>query len=316
MGVATHARHGDAGVHRRPDAAVKEVGLQIDLAVSDRDDVGGNVRGNVAGLRFDNGQRRERPTPQGLTDLGGALQQSRVKIEDVTGISFAPGRTPQQQRDFAIRHGVLGEIIVNAQCVSAVVAEVLAHRTAGIRSQVLHGGGVGRARLHHNAVLHGVVLFQGLDNLGDGRTLLPDGHIDANHIAAALVQDGVQRHGGFPRLAVADNQFALAAPDGDHRVDGLQARLERLAHGLAINHARGKAFDGTVFAGKDGPLAVGWAAQGIHYTAHQGRPDRYRHDAVGALDDVAFLNLGVIAEQHCADLVFLQVQCQPCYVVR
>ena len=139
-----------------------------------------------------------------------------------------------------------------------------------------------------------VVFFQGLDDLGDGGTLLPDGDIDTNHIAAALVQDGVHRHGGFARLAVADDQFALAASDGDHGVDGLESRLQRLAHGLAIHHARGDALDGAILVGEDGSFAVGGAAQRIHDAAHQGVAHRHRHDAIGALDDVAFLDLGVV----------------------
>ena len=41
----------------------------------------------------------------------------------------------------------------------------------------------------------------------------------------------------MPGLAVADDQLALAAADGNHRVDGLDTGLQRLAHRLAIDHA-------------------------------------------------------------------------------
>ena len=54
-----------------------------------------------------------------------------------------------------------------------------------------------------------------------------------------LIDDGVQDDGGLAGLAVADDQFALAAADGNHRVDGLDAGLQRLAHRLAIHDARG-----------------------------------------------------------------------------
>ena len=49
---------------------------------------------------------------------------------------------------------------------------------------------------------------------------------------------GVDRDGGLAGLAVADDQLALAAADGDQRVDGLEAGLHRLVHRLARNDAR------------------------------------------------------------------------------
>ena len=35
-------------------------------------------------------------------------------------------------------------------------------------------------------------------------------------ITALLVDDGVNRNGGFTGLAVADDKFALSTPDGNH----------------------------------------------------------------------------------------------------
>ena len=70
-----------------------------------------------------------------------------------------------------------------------------------------------------------------------GRTLLPDGAIDTNHVAAALVDDRVQNDGGLSGLPVSDDQLALSAPDRNHRVNGLDSRLNRLAYRLPVNHA-------------------------------------------------------------------------------
>ena len=58
-----------------------------------------------------------------VVQLGGALQQTAVKIEHVPGEGFAPRRTAQQQRDFAIRRRVLGKIVVNAERVALRIAE-------------------------------------------------------------------------------------------------------------------------------------------------------------------------------------------------
>src|SRR3546814_3363334 len=54
----------------------------------------------------------------------------------------------------------------------------------------------------------------------------------------ALVDDRVDGDGGLAGLPVADDQLALAAADGGHGVDGLDAGLQRLVHRLALDDAR------------------------------------------------------------------------------
>ena len=51
------ARHRETDVHGRADTLIEKVGLEEDLAVSDRDDVRGNIGGHVVSLRLDDGQR-------------------------------------------------------------------------------------------------------------------------------------------------------------------------------------------------------------------------------------------------------------------
>src|SRR6266478_4321707 len=95
--VAADAAHGDADVDGRANASVEKIGFQIDLAVGDGNDVGRNVSGNVAGLRFNHRQRSERSRAELVIQLRGAFQQARVKIEDVARESFAAWWTTQQQ---------------------------------------------------------------------------------------------------------------------------------------------------------------------------------------------------------------------------
>ena len=56
----TDAGHGETDRDGGPDALVEQVGLQEDLAVGDRDDVGRNVGRDVARLRLDDRQRGQR----------------------------------------------------------------------------------------------------------------------------------------------------------------------------------------------------------------------------------------------------------------
>ena len=50
LGGGSDTGHGETDVDGRPDALVEELSLQEDLAVSDGDDVGGNVGRHVTSL--------------------------------------------------------------------------------------------------------------------------------------------------------------------------------------------------------------------------------------------------------------------------
>ena len=99
---------------------------------------------------------------------------------------------------------------------AAAVAEIFAHRAAGIRRDVLHRRRIGSRGGDDDGVIHGAVIFERLHHLRHGGALLPDGDIDADHVAALLIDDRVERDGGLAGLAVADDQLALAAADRDH----------------------------------------------------------------------------------------------------
>src|SRR5512139_769603 len=316
---ATDAGHRQTGVDGGTDTGVEQVGFQEDLAVGDRDHVGRHEGGHVAGLRFDDRQRGQRT---GLAldgafgdlldvvgvDARGTLQQTRVQVEHVARVGFAARRTAQQQGDLTVGPGLLGQIVVHDQGVFADVAEELAHGAAGVRCDVLHGGSVGRGRGDHDRVIHGAVLFQLAHDVGHRRSLLADGDVDTLHAGALLVDDGVDRDGGLAGLTVANDQFALAAADRNHRVDRLEAGLHRLVDRFAFDHAGSDALDRHGGVGGDRALAVDRLAQRVHHTAQQATTDRHFEDAAGALGDVAFLDVLVVAQDHRADRVALEVE--------
>src|SRR5882724_11130877 len=147
---------------------------------------------------------------------------------------------------------MLRKIIVERNRVALGVAEILAHGTRGIWRDVLQRSRLRRRGGHHDGVLHGAGIGEGLHDLRDRRTLLADGAVNANYVAALLIDDGVENDGGLPRLTVADDQLTLAAADGDHGVDGLDAGPERLANRLAIEHARRNALQRIALLRDDG----------------------------------------------------------------
>src|SRR6185503_18948580 len=138
--------------------------------------------------------------------------------------------------------------------------------------------------------------------------LLADGHVEAEDPLPLLVDDRVDRDGGLASAAVADDQLALAAADRDHRVDRLDPGLERLLDRSTVDHARRVPLDGPELLRLDRALPVHRLPEGVDHAADEGLAHRHLRDALGARDRIALLDLGVVAEEHRADVVGLQVQ--------
>src|SRR5262249_7446048 len=113
---------------------------------------------------------------------------------------------------------------------------------------------------------------------------------------------------GLAGLAVADDQLALPAANGHHRVDRLQAGLQRLLHRLPIHHAGGQTFNGRELPGGNRPPALDRLTERVDHPAEHFVTDRHRDDASRALDQVAFLDLREVAEEHGPDTFLFEVQ--------
>jgi len=100
--VAADAADRNADVDGGTDTGVEEVGFEINLAVGDGNHVGWNVGGDVASLRFNDGQRSQGACSQFVIQFGGAFQQAGVKIKNVARESFSTGRATQKKRNFTV----------------------------------------------------------------------------------------------------------------------------------------------------------------------------------------------------------------------
>ncbi len=237
-----------------------------------------------------------------------------MKIENVARIRLAARRAAEEQRQRAVGLGVLGEVVVHRQGVHPVVPEVFADRGARERREVLHRVRV-RGRGHDDhGVVEGAILAERIDDAGHVRHLLAHRDIDAvdrtaaRLVSPALVDDRIDADGGLSGLAVADDELALAAPDRDHRIDGLDAGLQRLLHRLAIDDARRDGLEAAELGRGDRALAVDRLSQRVDHAAQQRLAHRDFDDAPGFLDRVAFANLGVVADDDGADGVLFEVQ--------
>ena len=97
---------------------MEQLCFKEDLTVGNGNDVRRDIGGNVARLRLDDGQCGQRAAALGVTQLGRALQQAAVQVENVAGVSLTSRGTANQQRERTVRDSVLGQVIVDDQDVA------------------------------------------------------------------------------------------------------------------------------------------------------------------------------------------------------
>jgi hypothetical protein len=66
---------------------------------------------------------------------------------------------------------------------------------------------------------------------------------------------------------VTDNQLTLATANGNHGIDGLEARLDGLVHGSSRQNTGGLELRTALLLGVDRTLAINGVTQGIDDTA-------------------------------------------------
>src|SRR5204862_2649658 len=108
----------------------------------------------------------------------------------------------------------------------------------------------------------------------------------------------------------------LTAPDWHHRVNRLEAGLERLLHRLAVDDAGRQALDRGKLLRPDRSFAVDRLPERIHDPAEQLVADRHRDDPPRTLHLIAFFDFLELAEEHRAHAVLLEVQGDAEHAVR
>src|SRR5205085_9560398 len=159
-------------------------------------------------------------------------------------------------------------------------------------------------------------LFQGAAHGGDRGVLLADGDVDALDLllrvaalpVVALVDDRVDRNRGLAGLPVADDELTLPASDRGHGVDGLDAGLEGLLHRLALHNGWRLRLQQPLLGGVDVPLTVERPTERVDDATQELVTDGYGEDLAGAAYLLPLLDVGVVTEQHAADLADVEVQ--------
>ncbi len=125
-----------------------------------------------------------------------------------------------------------------------------------------------------------------------------------------MIQDGINGYSGLACLAVTNDQFALPATDGCHRVDGFDACLQWFGNRLAFRHARGDDFDGTRLGRGDGPLAIQRITKWIKHPTDNGFTNGNRKELTEGSDFVTFFDRQVVTQNNQTNAVLFQVECE------
>jgi hypothetical protein len=250
-----------------------------------------------------------------VVHLGSTLEETRVEVEDITGVSLTSGGATKQERHLAVGNGLLGQIVVDDERVTAIVTEPFTNRSSSEGGDVLERSGLGSGGSNDDGVLHGVVLLKGLDKLGDGGSLLADGDIDAVEllglvvgvVPSLLVQHGIKGDGSLASLTITNDKLTLATANGNHGIDGLETGLDGLIDGFTGKNAGGLELGTALLLGVERTLAIDGVAEGIDDTAEKLGTDGDINNFTGTLDGLAFLDKTVRTEKHDTDLAGLEV---------
>ena len=222
LGSGADTRHGKTDVNGGADTLMEQLSLQEDLAVSNGDDIGGDIGGHITSLGLNDGEGSERSSAVVLVHLSCTLEKTRVKIEDITRVGLTTGGSSEKKGHLAVGDGLLRQIVVDDEGVLSVVTEVLTNSAAGVRGQELERGGIGSSSSNDDRVLHAISVLEKAHDVGHGGALLADGNVDAVKRLGVvtgledslLVDDGVDGNSGLTGLSVTNDQLTLASANG------------------------------------------------------------------------------------------------------
>ena len=150
--------------------------------------------------------------------------------------------------------------------------------------------------------------FEQRRRLGHLAHLLSDRHVDADQVAAPLVDYGIGGDSGLARRPVTDYQLSLTPAYRYHRVDGLDARLHGGVHRAPRGDARGHDLRRPALVALYRPLAVYRRSQPVHDPAQELLTYRDLGDPARPAYLAPLLHLQRIAQDDSAHAVLFEVQ--------
>ena len=236
-----------------------------------------------------------------------------MKVEYVSRICLASGRSAQNEGDLAIGYRLLGQVVIYYQGMASCVPEILPDCRTGKRSIVPQCSRVGCSRSYHYRIVHRALFLEGADYIRYRRALLAYCHIYAEDrfpclIGRTLVDDRVKGYGCLSCLTVTDDELSLAPAYRNHRIYCLESSLQRLGHRLTEDHPGSLPFKRHLHKiASDGTLAVERLSKRVHHTAYHAFRHIYGSYPACPSDRHPFLYPVSGSQQDSTHIVLLQV---------
>ena len=301
LGGRADTGHGQTDVNGGADTLMEELSLEEDLAISDGDDIGGDIGGHITSLGLDDGEGGQGAGSVGLVHLGCTLEKTRMEIEDITWVSLTTGRSSEEEGHLTVSDSLLGEIVVDDESVLSVITEVLTDGASRVRSQELEGSGIGGGSSDDNRVFHAISVVEKAHNVGNSGSLLSNGDVDAVKRLGVvtsledglLVNNSVDGDSGLTGLSITNDQFTLASANGHERVDRLETSLHRFVHGFSRNNTWGFQLDSSTFVSDDRASAINGVTKRVNNSAEHTLSNGDINDRSCSLDNITFLDFSV-----------------------
>jgi hypothetical protein len=316
LGSGSDTGYGKSDIDSGTYTLEEELSLEENLSISDRNNVGRNVSGYISSLGLNNGEGGEGSTSVLVGELGSTLEETRVKVENISRVSLTTGRTTEEEGHLSVGDGLFGEIVEDDEGVLSVVTEPFSDGGSREGGEVLKGSGFGSGGSDNDGVLHGVVLLEGLNELSDGRTLLSDSDVDTvelgglvlSIVPSLLVEDSVDGDGGLSSLPVSDDQLTLSTSNGNHGVNRFESSQHGLRDGLTGENSGSLDLSTSTFSGDDRSLSIDRVSESIDDTSEHVGSNRHIDNRSSTLDGISFLNETIVSEDGDTNVVGLQVQ--------
>ena len=146
------------------------------------------------------------------------------------------------------------------------------------------------------------------NDLGHVRAFLADGTVDGNNPCFFLIDNGIDCNSRFSGLPVTQDQFSLPAPDGDQRVNHLDARLKGHDNRSSIHNGRSRSFHGQSHDRIDFPQTVQRPSDRINHPSQQRVPDRHIQNTLGALHFRPHLQIFTGVQKNNADFFWIDIE--------
>ena len=196
----------------------------------------------------------------------------------------------------------------HARAVRGQAHEVFGDTGRRIRRDIGETGWVVALGHDDHGVLHRAMLSQDSHGLRDGGGTLPYRAIYAHDVLATLVENGVDGDGGFAGLTVAQDQLALAAPDGDERVDDLDTGLQWHGDWRTVHDRGGRPLYWETLPRLHRAARIERPAERVDDAPEQCVANDHVHDAACAGHFVAGVQVRIIAKQNDANFGFVNVE--------